>query len=121
MRKRAQAKTRTTQLSADSERAQAYKVKFEELIKPANLALILYRDRKLDRAGIDAKVIELTYHAVLRKLACDALNGNTKAQDLFLKRADSYYSSKRSVEVIKGEPVKAPPRRDGADDEPTER
>ncbi len=79
-----------------SVRVERFQRHLDEILKPENLAEILYRDRKLSRREIDAKVIELGYNAALRVLAAQACTGDTRALDLFLKRCDLYHSSRRT-------------------------
>lgn len=82
----------------DSVRVGRYASKIEDILELGNLAQKLYRDRKLTKREIDAKLIEFGYQVALRQLiasACnpDAPQSDIKALDLFLKRCDLYFSA----------------------------
>ncbi len=103
-------------------RTERFQRRLNEILKPENLADILYRDRKLSRTEIDAKVIELGYDAALRTLAALACSGDTKALDLFLKRCDLYHATRRgaaTVEDAAPAPYTRPQRQSINDDSET--
>ncbi len=80
-------------------RVERFQRKLDSILKTDNLSELLYLDRKLSRSEFDASVIEIGYRAALRKLASEALAGDVKALDLFLKRCDLYFSTKRVSEA----------------------
>ncbi len=97
-----------TKARIDSVKASPWLKKLKSLTDPKEIALQLYLDRDLTRAQVEAKVIELGYVIALRKLCAEACNGDTKALDLFLRRCDAYFSSKRSPGVGSSDESPAP-------------
>ncbi len=84
-------------------RLERFKAQLAEIVKPDNLAEILYRDRHLKRSEIDDKLMNLGYQLAIRQLIAGVSSGDTRAIDLFMKRHDLYNNGRRSEEPTPGD------------------
>ena len=81
-----------TDSDQSSRRVAQWERKIDAITNDAGIADLAYRDSRLTREAFDSEVLDTGYKIVLRVLQREAVKGDAKSMDLFLKRCDQWFA-----------------------------